>query len=168
MVLYWGLAFDFFYCYCSENTTNTILCIRDKISKHPTVGSQVAVCSCAVQISAEVAVLVLPLLNLPDFACKLIKNDGFCIFSSFKHSYGLCAESRMDGLRALWMGPVHFFTYSVFNVLSWSLYQSSLHSVNFSRVWVTSFAWQIPDVLPEFIFGSFVSLSDYVSVCLTC
>lgn len=66
------------------------------------------------------------------------------------------------------MGPVDFFTYGVFNVLSWSLYQSSLHSVSFSRVWVTSFAWQIPDVLPEFISGSFVSLSDYVSVCLKC
>lgn len=51
-----------------------------------------------------------------------------------------------------------FFTYGVFCMLSWPQYQSSLHSVSFSRVWLTSFAWQIPDVLPEFISGFFMSL----------
>lgn len=58
-----------------------------------------------------------------------------------------------------------FFIYSVFYILSWPQYRSSLHSVSFSRVWETSFAWQIPDVLPEFISGSFTGPS-LTSMCM--
>lgn len=62
---------------------------------------------------------------------------------------------------------LNFFTYSGFCILSWPWYQSSLHSVCFSLVWVTSFAWQFLDVLPEFISGSFMSLSlTSMHVCL--
>lgn len=39
-----------------------------------------------------------------------------------------------------------FLAYGGFCVLSWPQYRSSLHSVRSSRVWVTSLAWQIPDV----------------------
>lgn len=56
--------------------------------------------------------------------------------------------------------------YSVFYMLPWSQNQSSLHSVHFSWVWMTSFIWQIPDVLPEFIPRSFMSQS-LISMCLS-
>lgn len=55
--------------------------------------------------------------------------------------------------------------YSGFYMLPWSQNQSSLHSVHFSWVWVTSFIWQILDVLPEFIPQSFMSQS-LISMCL--
>lgn len=65
------------------------------------------------------------------------------------------------------MCKLSWFLKSVFYIRSWLLYQSSLHSSRFIQVWVTSFAWQIPDVLPDFVSGSFLSLPLTTCVCMS-
>lgn len=68
--------------------------IIEEISKHPTVGSQIMFCVHTVQISPEVAALVLPSLNLPGLACHLVNNYGSHIVVESEHGFGSCAESH--------------------------------------------------------------------------